>query len=376
VHFSQLFKVNSVPSVFVILQSNVVETFDKEITQEEFLARLDAVFEKTASPAPDTPPIRQLDASTIEQTAEPNVVPSTVQQVRRQSTPASASISFDTPASPSPNNQSTRHASTARRPGSASPAASQSVSSQLYQDELKRQRQLEAEERKRILRLVETDREERKARQRQISPETLTTAKKHTRSLSNSNDCALVIRLFDGTALKNLFINSSTLDVVRKWVDENRSDGDDPYSFFQTFPKRTFGEAEERSTLRELGLCPSSTLILKPAQNVTSAYTSVAFSPSAWLTRGSQTLVDAMYTFLGIGYKPAVMDASEPESSVTPEEREHRATVIGRKIDSLSRSTSSLNVRTLDDANDASRVTYNGNQLDLEDDNDRRDNNS
>jgi len=87
-------------------------------------------------------------------------------------------------------------------------------------------------------------------------------------------------------------------------------------------------------------------------------------------------LVDAMYTFLGIGYKPAVMDASEPESSVTPEEREHRATVIGRKIDSLSRSTSSLNVRTLDDANDASRVTYNGNQLDLEDDNDRRDNNS
>ncbi|ANB11236.1 Ubx7p [Sugiyamaella lignohabitans] len=317
---------------------------------------------------------------------------------------------------------------------SSSTSSSSGLSdTQRYQIQLRKQRQADAEERKRILRLLETDREERRAQRLHHQQEqqdvplaaestTIPQKKKQTRSLSlsQSNQCALVIRLFDGQALKNIFNNSDTLDIVRKWVDENRTDSEDPYQFYQTFPKRSFGPGEENSTLLELDLCPSSTLILKPAENVLNAYSS-SYSPSAWLQGGTRTISDAIYTFLGIGYKPPPPAPSEPSdepsrsaspvpnprrsgystplptprpsdntnpSSPSPPKSENpapatllsansfsqpRDDVHPSKPNSISssRSSSAVNVRTLHDNDDAKddRLTYNGNQLNLEDDN-------
>lgn len=128
-----------------------------------------------------------------------------------------------------------------------------------------------------------------------------------------------MIRLFDGTALKERFKAGQTLADVRVWVDDTRTDGSHPYSFFQPVGRKTYGDGEEQQTLIELGLAPSASLVLKPAAgSVAAAYEGAAGAgagasgPYALMQRGAASVAGAVSTFLGIGYTPPVRHERAP----------------------------------------------------------------
>ncbi|KAJ1975038.1 hypothetical protein H4R34_004487 [Dimargaris verticillata] len=75
----------------------------------------------------------------------------------------------------------------------------------------------------------------------------------------------VVFRLLDGTTLRTQFEPQQTLADVQQYLNTHRTDGDGPYVLLQTFPHREFQDHDFSATLQMLDLCPSSTLILKPA---------------------------------------------------------------------------------------------------------------
>ncbi|RYP26833.1 hypothetical protein DL768_011551 [Monosporascus sp. mg162] len=185
-----------------------------------------------------------------------------------------------------------------------------------HADELRQRKQQAAEERRRILRRIEDDRRERKEREAQerqarllaqaTNPEapsggsggnnygvdgsssplpsagtTAVTSSIRTRTRgagSTSENCNLQVRLLDGSTMRAGFPASGTLaGDVRPWIDSNRTDGSDmPYTFrvvLTPLPNRAVVAGEETgSTLAELGLTPSATLVLVPVPRFAEAY--------------------------------------------------------------------------------------------------------
>ncbi|SCW02507.1 LAFE_0F07954g1_1 [Lachancea fermentati] len=145
------------------------------------------------------------------------------------------------------------------------------TAAKIYHEQLLKQRKIEKEERERIKRLVKADREEFKAKERERSVGTsgldnIRDNIKHY-DLLHTKSCILLIRLLNGHSISHKFPSNTTLNSVRKWVDENRTDNDDPYNFHRTIPRVTFTESDEIRTLEELELTPRSALILKPLDN-------------------------------------------------------------------------------------------------------------
>ncbi|RYP79563.1 hypothetical protein DL770_006609 [Monosporascus sp. CRB-9-2] len=185
-----------------------------------------------------------------------------------------------------------------------------------YADELRQRKQQAAEERRRILRRIEDDRRERKEREAQerqarllaqaTNPEapsdgsgggnygvdgpssplpsadttaTTSSIRPGARGAgSRSEHCNLQVRLLDGSTMRAGFPASGTLaGDVRPWIDSNRTDGSDtPYTFrvvLTPLPNRAVDAGEETgSTLAELGLTPSATLVLVPVPRFAEAY--------------------------------------------------------------------------------------------------------
>jgi hypothetical protein len=162
-----------------------------------------------------------------------------------------------------------------------------------------RKKQREArEERERILKAIEDDKVARKAQREEAaaarrasvvsekaesapfapaSPLIPTTGKL-------SEHCALQVRLFDGSTIRTRFSSSETLKDVRKWVDDERKDGKQAYTFkvlLTPLPSKTIDVTEEDKTLQALELAPSSTLILLRVPKFTAAYSSSARRPVA-----------------------------------------------------------------------------------------------
>lgn len=91
---------------------------------------------------------------------------------------------------------------------------------------------------------------------------------------------ALQVRLFDGSTVRSRFAADAPLARVRAWVDARRPDGAAPYTFRQVrtpLPNRAIDPADdEAKTLADLGLAPSSTLVLVPVRSYASAYDAAA----------------------------------------------------------------------------------------------------
>lgn len=93
--------------------------------------------------------------------------------------------------------------------------------------------------------------------------------------VSMAKECAVQVRLFDGSTIRSRFPSSGTLlKDVRPWVD-GKQEGDVPYTFKQVLsplPNKNIETSEEERTLQALGLTPSATLILIPVSGYISAY--------------------------------------------------------------------------------------------------------
>lgn len=154
-----------------------------------------------------------------------------------------------------------------------------------YATALKREQQDKRDERARILKRVEDDKiqrrklaAERKAetdKAKDVAPTEVGSSRPEPQTSVQYKECALQIRLFDGSTIRSRFPSSASLRVdVRPWVDEHQ-EVNTSYTFKQIvtpLPIRTITISDEEESLQSQGFAPSATLILAPGQGYTAAY--------------------------------------------------------------------------------------------------------
>ncbi|KAI5801698.1 hypothetical protein DFH27DRAFT_601081 [Peziza echinospora] len=315
-----------VPAMLIIRSDQTVERYENAGGLEEFRSWLKGVLDGALS-APPPPPVLETEvlspppqqqrtvtmaaqATTIPQTQGP-VAPRAEEGGEQQVATAAAdkgkgkakeeanpsTSSSNTTKTPKQREEARREAHLAQQSTRNSPLG--------YLDQ-QRKRQLEAQEdRDRVRKLLEADKasrlarekEERELREQQRAGnihdagnarmDTPLQGQRPARTV-DSPECALSFRLLDGSALKHKFPANVKLGIeVRKWVDQNRTDETDkPYTFTQLltpFPNKRFTLSDENSSLKDLELTPTATLVLVPGKMAqSSAYPRMGLIPSPW----------------------------------------------------------------------------------------------
>ncbi|KAI4170576.1 MAG: hypothetical protein LQ348_007085 [Seirophora lacunosa] len=273
---------------------------------------------------------------------------------------------------------------------SASPETPVSKQS-LYAQEQRKRKQEVKEERERILKAIENDRAERKRKDKEARRRAPTEAEAvaevaKATDVNKINEihepgpstkwsatpqlrqCSLVVRLFDGTTIREKFEPEQTLgDAVRAWIAEQRTDGDVPFTLKQVLtplPNRNITMSEENESLQSLDLLPSATFVMVPIQGYIDAYANdqgllnkaVSVGYSTALAGGS-LIMGALGTVLGFGQ--ATPNSREAR---TKEQRRNDSSPGGRHpVASAERA----NIRTPrpQDKRSSEHQLYNGNQV-------------
>jgi hypothetical protein len=206
-----------------------------------------------------------------------------------------------------------------------------------YADALHERQRAAQEERQRILKRIRDDRAER-INQAQLRKEELALGKERAaeeaRALRDSSSkmrepskmASLQVRLFDGSTIRSRFSSTATLrGEVRKWVDAEREDGKEPYTFkvmLTPLPNRNIDDTEEEKSLKELELAPSATLLLIPVtKKVATAYAGAASSGGNIFMRIWSAIVGFLSwlvglvtgAFSGVGGRRGAAEESAPE---------------------------------------------------------------
>jgi len=248
-----------------------------------------------------------------------------------------------------------------------------------YAQEQRRRQQEAQQERERVLREIENDKATRKEKEQQrkalaqaeaegndgvdgLANQQLAQEATQSRP-KTSKKCAVQVRVFDGSTIRQRFPSDQTLrSHVRPWIENQRSDGDTPYTFKQILnpmPNRTLSISEEEESLQSLGLTPSATLIMVPVQGYTAAYAGEPGLLSKGvstgynvLSTGAGMITGALSTFLGVG-QPNL--ESQQASSGSNQDAQQDTPPTASKI----------KVRTLQDqrSDKEDHQLYNGNQV-------------
>ncbi|KAG0226575.1 hypothetical protein BGW42_003519 [Actinomortierella wolfii] len=261
-------------------------------------------------------------------------------------------------------------------------------------EKIEREKREEAEYRKKLKQQLEEDKQRRRAEREKAEQERLAAAaaaKHDAGSPSTGNGAAEVltpsevrsqnsglwnarndassslacestrlnVRLFDGSSIRNVFQAVDTLSTVRQWIDQNRGEDNTPYNIVQVIPPRTF--TDEEKSLRDLDLCPSATLVLKPIVRSADAY------------GGSGG--GAVSSLMGLGWSAlslagkAASAAYNTVAYYNPLRESNAASNSSVYGDSHSSSSSSSARAKKDDDGDRDKrrmTTYNGNSTSLE----------
>lgn len=239
------------------------------------------------------------------------------------------------------------------------------------QQQIKKKQEAKSD-RERILRQIENDKLERIEKEKQrkaavaANNSDINTPHQHNVELKqvNSMECAIQVRQFDGSTIRSKFTSGQTLLNVRYWIDNQRRDGDAPYTFRQILapmPNRPLTISEEAESLQSLSLTPSATLIMVPirsgyttAYEAESGYISGALNTSVRIVSGGVGLIrSSIGSLLGYG-----------QSSITPPPPPPPSQLM-QGVENPSHGTRSRNMRTLNDqrAQSENHEFYNGNQV-------------
>ncbi|CAN8100694.1 unnamed protein product [Discula destructiva] len=251
------------------------------------------------------------------------------------------------------------------------------------------------EEKARVLKLIEDDKAERRARLERQRAErqagtggdgeqaTVPGIVAPSNSLGRRHDqCAIQVRLFDGSTIRTRFPTKATVSQdVRKWIDQSRSDGTDPYTLkviLTPLPNKAIDNAaEEDQTLEELDLAPSSTLVLTPVDRYSSAYTNM----NAGLTNPVSklfiaVLAIAMKILGGIAVVlTGVGERNRPGPTTGEQDQSGRSRAGSQVQAAASGRDASGRIQGFQNADDVKRdhQLYNGNSLNFEPRNDDED---
>ncbi|OAA45021.1 UBX domain-containing protein [Metarhizium rileyi] len=363
-YLAQIFPLPQTPTIVIMKHGELKEYVSAGTTKEEFLRRIRNSFNISRPPTAQTasdPP----SSSSPPTSSTLSGIPPTIEQsdnVRRVLEERAAKLKAAKAAA----EQKAKEDLARRR---AKAAAEASESTQKQAELVKKRKQQEVEERKRILKRIQDDKEERRqqaaereqqrmeihAKSASCSPVTTAPSSRVPSASKTSNLTSIQVRLFDGSTIRSRFKTSDPVKEVRKWVDENRTDGGLPYTFTQLLtplPNRSVDETEEAKSLGEIGLAPSSTLILIHVQNYSSAYNSTSQGYLSWVLN---LILGFFASFLGlVGLRGNIGNTGQETVSQQPE--------------SASSQVNSRRVQEFENPNDRQRdhQLYNGNSLNFE----------
>lgn len=271
------------PALALIHNGQLLDLLVRGISKDEFGSRIRNAFggdsatsERVgAEQTSTTEPLQVMPSSTTTatatQVAAPPATAETLRREREARIKAKGKQRQEDPPAPQPVPSETAPASTARN------------------DWLEQQRQRKSEarrERERVMAQIEADKAERRARReleraaREQSTQSETTSSPITSQLpskagSRATSSKLQVRLLDGGTIRKQFPVDASLEIdVRPWIDSHL-ETKAPYTFKQILapqPARAISVSEEHSSLRELELLPSATLVLQPVQTYSDAY--------------------------------------------------------------------------------------------------------
>ncbi|KAL2874254.1 hypothetical protein SGCOL_010622 [Colletotrichum sp. CLE4] len=338
-YLAAIFPLPNTPTVIVIKNGDLKEYIVAGTSKDEFVRRITTAFrgaqgQPAAQPAAATPAPTSAPASAAQPTDDlydetpynpPRAAAAAAAPVTTDQQPARPGTSSPSPRGPGTPTQEEDNAATLRavlaergarleaqrleseKKAKAARAAAaekaetdnskQAEQTRNHKEALKKARQEAADEKARILRKIEDDRAERRAkaaeraalREQASSPKLGEVAAALTRSESSSlapssssasGMTALQVRLLDGSTIRSRFPSGKTLGgEVRTWVESERtaggSSGGEPFRFKVVLaprPSRLIDDTEEGKSLSELGLSPSSTLVLAPVGAHVGAY--------------------------------------------------------------------------------------------------------
>ena len=363
------------------------------VTRDEFLRRLAHVFPssalRTATGQPaassrsnpvtlysrEAQPVSPLQAGSSSTTASPNIATSIHQEsraVQDMLAERAARLELDKKKKEAAENAKRTAEAKARKAavGEEAPVGTQKSADMKYALMQKKHHQEARAERERILKRVEDNKAERRGREAQRKAQARAKDDAKNRdgesassssivppaSMNKSVQCALQIRLFDGSTIRSRFSWDGSLGAdVRPWIDEHQN-SDTPYTFkhvLTPLPNKNISISDEEQSLYSQGLTPSATLILVPVQGYTSAYKDGA--ASGILSRaasGGYSLVSS-----GVGLVAGVLGGFlGGRGTASPAEDRPAA---------LSPPTPNpgINVRTLNDHDRDDQQFYNGNAV-------------
>ena len=219
------------------------------------------------------------------------------------------------------------------------------------------------QERRRILRAIEYDRQQRRERtemRRALAASNTdvdgTAPPRRTVATTNaSSECTVKVRLFDGRTITSHFDPMQTLrSHVRPWIDCNRNDDGIPFNFRQIhtpLSNRLITISEEDQPLEATGLCPGANLIMVPVQNFTTAYKQVPTSLYKSLSYSYNVIADR------VGRLSALLGSvTGPFLSSGPNTASEANTSVNRVTSSPRKNSST------EDEQDEQQL-YNGNQV-------------
>ncbi|KAI6775193.1 hypothetical protein HG530_001951 [Fusarium avenaceum] len=297
-YLAQIFPLPRTPTVVIIKNGDLKEYITPGISKEDFVRRVQTAFSSAsgtaaaAQPAPAQPSPPQPQSETPaapQQSSSPTATHAASENVRRILAERAARLQIQK--EENERKVKEERARTKEKAKAEAEAGMNKDNARAHKaaEAVKKKRQQDQEERARILKRIEDDKLERRMRAEERERQRSDSLKggdvaaslvnapqtKLASSTKTGGMTALQVRLFDGSTLRSRFKTNAHLKEIRKWVDQNRTDGTQPYTFKQVLtplPNKNIDETEEDKAVGELGLSPSSTLVLIPVTKFTTAY--------------------------------------------------------------------------------------------------------
>lgn len=241
--------------------------------------------------------------------------------------------------------------------------------------ERKRDAQLEKEARARVLAQIAADNEERKRKFGAITPspnnKASTGASPSKQFNFNSDDTRIQFKFPDGHTVAQVFPSSEKLEAALRFIQEQEASFRS-FSLSTAYPRRVFTESDFSSSFSDLGLVPSSVLLIIPKSgHSNSQYPSVSdavtsFSISSLFTSLILSPLWSIWTFVssiiwGAQKVPDATDDSSPSGASSSTPNRNRKTSPGSRRRSGSGGSTVIHRLKRDSSNDDDNNTWNGN---------------
>lgn len=293
-YLAQIFPLPQTPTVVIIKNGELKEYLVSGVSKEDFIRRIHAAF--NAQPQVAREAASQLPSTSAQsaQPAQPEGEPSadsaqtsTSENVRRILAERAARLEIHKAEQERKLKEERARAKEKAKAEAVAGADTEAARAHQQAELVRKKKKQDEEERKRILKRIADDKAERRERaaekkkareegeKKNMDSGVEAPASKLPTSTKLSDMTALQVRLFDGSTMRSRFKTNATLKDVRKWVDDTRHDGSLPYTFKQVLtplPNKNIDTTEESKGLGELGLAPSSTLVLIPVHSYAGAY--------------------------------------------------------------------------------------------------------